>query len=140
MTTYYDILNLNINTNINEIKKKYKELIIIHHPDKGGNTVEFNKIITAYSILSDPIKKQEYDYGLSTLNKLDIFDSNYTRNSLFDLDAIINNHYSKSSSVYIDNNIQIQKTIEIKNGKKFEYTKETNLLTDEIKENYKRLK
>jgi DnaJ-class molecular chaperone len=33
----------------------------IHHPDKGGDTAEFQKIQAAYETLSDPQKKQEYD-------------------------------------------------------------------------------
>jgi DnaJ-class molecular chaperone len=36
-----------------------------HHPDKqGGNEEEFKKINEAYSVLSDPDKKKEYDFSL----------------------------------------------------------------------------
>ena len=40
----YQILNINKNSDINEIKKAYKKLVKIHHPDKGGKKEEFEKI------------------------------------------------------------------------------------------------
>ena len=44
-----------------EIKKAYRKLASIHHPDKGGDTATFQKIQTAYDTLSDPNKRQQYD-------------------------------------------------------------------------------
>jgi len=35
-----------------EIKNAFRKLAIIHHPDKGGDRVEFEKIMAAYSLLS----------------------------------------------------------------------------------------
>jgi DnaJ-class molecular chaperone len=31
-----------------EVKAKWRELCMIHHPDRGGNSVEFNAIRKAY--------------------------------------------------------------------------------------------
>ena len=31
-----------------EVKAKWRELCMIHHPDRGGNSVEFNTIRKAY--------------------------------------------------------------------------------------------
>lgn len=31
-----------------EVKAKWRELCMIHHPDRGGNAVEFNEIRRAY--------------------------------------------------------------------------------------------
>jgi len=60
----YKILNISENSSIDEIKKSYRKLSLIHHPDKpGGNEETFKKISNAYSILSDPQKKQDYDFN-----------------------------------------------------------------------------
>lgn len=59
---YYEILGLSKNEASEEnIKKAFKKLALKHHPDKGGDPEEFKKINLAYSVLSDPQKKREYD-------------------------------------------------------------------------------
>jgi len=62
----YKILNLSKNATKNEIKKKYKELILKYHPDKNKNvkTDKFIEIKNAYDILSDDNKKLIYDNEL----------------------------------------------------------------------------
>lgn len=62
----YKILNISENAPFEEIKKSYRKLSLTHHPDKnGGEDVIFKKISNAYSILSDPEKRQEYDFSKS---------------------------------------------------------------------------
>lgn len=43
------------------IKKAYRELSRKHHPDHGGDPQVFVPIVEAYTILSDPKKRAEYD-------------------------------------------------------------------------------
>ena len=54
-------LNLDINTDIKLIKKRYKELAKLHHPDVKGNSKKsidkFRKIVEAYKYLLDRYKK-----------------------------------------------------------------------------------
>lgn len=33
-----------------EVKAKWRELVMIHHPDRGGNSCDFNEIRKAYKI------------------------------------------------------------------------------------------
>jgi DnaJ-class molecular chaperone len=65
--TYYDVLEVPETASPAEIKKAYRRLSLIHHPDKNrGNTDvsgKFQKINEAYEILSDEHKRQEYDFG-----------------------------------------------------------------------------
>ena len=61
MTDHYQTLGVAKNATPDEIKKAYRRLAAIHHPDKGGDTAEFQKVQAAYETLSDPQKKQEYD-------------------------------------------------------------------------------
>lgn len=58
---HYNTLGVAKNSTPDEIKKAYRRMAAIHHPDKGGDTAEFQKIQQAYETLSDPQKKQEYD-------------------------------------------------------------------------------
>jgi DnaJ family protein B protein 4 len=62
---YYEILEIESNSTPDDIKKSYRKLSLLHHPDKNGNSVEsINKIQDineAYDVLSDPEKKMMYD-------------------------------------------------------------------------------
>lgn len=58
---HYQTLGVAKGANPDEIKKAYRKLASKHHPDKGGDTVTFQKIEEAYRILSDPAQRQQYD-------------------------------------------------------------------------------
>ena len=61
-TNYYEVLNVDKNSSIEEIRKQYKLLALKHHPDKeGGEAVKFNIIKKAYEILSNVEKRYDYD-------------------------------------------------------------------------------
>ncbi len=57
----YDELGVSVHATSEEIRQKYKTLAQIHHPDKGGDEETFKRIKFAYEILSDPIRRTEYD-------------------------------------------------------------------------------
>lgn len=61
MTDHYQTLGVAKNATQSDIKKAYRRLAAIHHPDKGGDTAMFQKVQAAYETLSDPQKRQEYD-------------------------------------------------------------------------------
>ena len=58
---YYEILGIGKNASAEEIKKAFRELSKQHHPDKGGDEEKFKEINEAYSVLSDPDKRADYD-------------------------------------------------------------------------------
>lgn len=59
--SYYDVLGLKPTCTIEEIQKKYREMVKKHHPDKGGNPELIELINKAYTILKDPQSRKEYD-------------------------------------------------------------------------------
>jgi curved DNA-binding protein CbpA len=66
MSNYYEILEVEKNATIEDIKKNYKKLAFKWHPDKNqDNKAEaeknFKDISKAYQILSDPNKRKIYD-------------------------------------------------------------------------------
>lgn len=58
---YYKILGLSKNASPDEIKRAYRRLAQLHHPDKGGDPQKFKEVNEAYQILSDPQKRSQYD-------------------------------------------------------------------------------
>ena len=58
---YYKILGVSKTSSPDEIKKAYRKLALTHHPDKGGDAGKFQAVGTAYEVLSDPQKKNQYD-------------------------------------------------------------------------------
>lgn len=61
---YYNLLGVQRDATADQIKKAYRKLASKHHPDKGGDTAAFQEIQTAYDVLSDESKRQQYDqYG-----------------------------------------------------------------------------
>lgn len=57
----YEVLKCEREATQQEIKNAYRHLARVHHPDKGGDVKEFQKIVEAYEVLSDPVKRARYD-------------------------------------------------------------------------------
>lgn len=58
---YYEILGVSKSASQEEIKKSFRRLAMVHHPDKGGKEENFKNIQKAYEVLGDPEKRREYD-------------------------------------------------------------------------------
>jgi DnaJ-class molecular chaperone len=61
---YYKILEVSTDASCEDVKAGYSKLSLEKHPDKGGSKEEFEKIIEAYEILSNPHQRLKYDLGL----------------------------------------------------------------------------
>ena len=70
---YYEILNVNKDCSLDEIKKSYRKLSMKYHPDKNnGEDSKMKELTEAYNIIGDPIKKNKYDLEMSGPNPEDL--------------------------------------------------------------------
>ncbi|CAH8568632.1 unnamed protein product [Dicrocoelium dendriticum] len=71
---YYRLLDVPRNANLTDIKRAYRKLALIHHPDSNPNDPSaqqrFQKLGEAYEVLRDPEKRATYDkYGIKGLKQ-----------------------------------------------------------------------
>ena len=121
----YNILELNKDATLLDIKKNFKRLALLYHPDKNINNnyynEKFNQIKIAYEILSNKIKKDKYD------NLINSKKNHFCK--------IILLFIKKITNIHLLNNLIKNKNIknDIKNGKlKSFYKKILNDIDNEI--------
>lgn len=49
--TPHRILGVKADASQREIKAAWRRLVLLHHPDKGGDRVKFEQVMAAYSLL-----------------------------------------------------------------------------------------
>ena len=83
----YQILKVHPSANLEEIKKAYRKLVKIHHPDKGGDPEVMLEVNSAWEIL----KKKHKDLNLNKVNNSKVYKENeYKRET---------NNYSKPEDI-----------------------------------------
>src|SRR5512135_1316338 len=86
---YYEILGIPKGSSKELIKDAYRKLAMQYHPDRNkspGAEEKFKEISEAYAVLSDDVKRQQYDNLGSTG-----FNQRYSREDIFrgaDFDSI----------------------------------------------------
>lgn len=57
----YDDLGVSPDADADTIRAAHRRLVQQHHPDKGGNREDFDRVQHAYLILRDPVTRERYD-------------------------------------------------------------------------------
>ena len=83
----YQILKVHPSAKLEEIKKAYRKLVKIHHPDKGGDSAVMLEVNSAWEIL----KKKHKNLNLNKINNSKIYKHNDCKRET--------NKYSKSEDI-----------------------------------------
>lgn len=78
---FYEILELNEDATVEQVRKNYLRLAKKYHPDQGGNSQMFELISQAYECLSKPDFRKNYDLEYNNM-KNDGHKNNYDINYL----------------------------------------------------------
>lgn len=68
---YYNILGVQSNSSLEQIKQAYRKVVKQYHPDNNNSKEAeeiIGKIYQAYTTLSNNIKREQYDYNISKEN------------------------------------------------------------------------
>lgn len=81
---YYKVLGISHNASDEEIKKEYRRLAMLYHPDRNPGkekwaNEKFKEINEAYAALGDPQKRKQYDQFGTAGNVGDIFNNPFTK-------------------------------------------------------------
>ena len=61
MTNHYEELGIPPTATAADIKRAYRKKATTLHPDKGGDTEQFQRVAHAYDVLKNPERRQLYD-------------------------------------------------------------------------------
>jgi len=99
MDDYYNVLELNRNASLDEIRKSFRTLALRYHPDKNKNSESkerFMKIVEAYETLSDVNGKRKYDESITIKRDSPKYDFSWTPSA--DFEKVYS--YSKIKNTY----------------------------------------
>lgn len=85
MSDYYKILGISKDSDQIQIRKAFRQLALLHHPDKNKNSeeskVKFMELVQAYEVLSDEKARERYDFN--TVNEKNFQNFNWTPSADF---------------------------------------------------------
>lgn len=85
MSDYYKILGIAKDSDQIQIRNAFRQLALLHHPDKNKNSeeskVKFMELVQAYEVLSDEKARERYDFN--TVNEKSFQKFNWTPSADF---------------------------------------------------------
>ncbi len=100
-TNAYNILGVERDASISEIKKAFRDKSKILHPDRnpdGSTEFQYKLLIEAYNVLTDPTKRKAYD-GNSTSTHMDLRNQAKYMQGVFENNDNLKNKYKSSKPI-----------------------------------------
>ena len=101
---YYKILNVTKNATAEELKKSYRKLAMLYHPDKNPgdkkSEEKFKEIAEAYDVLSEADKRKDYDNFFGKRQSASNYSKNYTYSNPYTYTETTKNPFYGTSSKY----------------------------------------
>lgn len=69
LSTHYNILEVNQNSSLDDVRNKFKKLAVKYHPDKGGDKQIFNLIVNSFKTVIKDMKEKEDEKVFYELKK-----------------------------------------------------------------------
>merc|ERR1719387_1702960 len=66
--SHYEVLDVRKEASSTDIRAAYKRRALSTHPDKGGISAEFQKVLDAFQTLSDTTRRRQYDQQQSRIH------------------------------------------------------------------------
>ncbi len=109
-SNYYHFLGVEVDADAATIKAAYRKLAKEYHPDLNQHDPHaeafFKRVNRAYDVLSDPIKRREYDFYLTAGSKTNRTSTSNVEQNLFNFDkrtgSTFNNNRTYSRFNYSD--------------------------------------
>lgn len=122
---FYRLLEISPDATGEEVKRNYKRLVKIYHPDAPtGNEVKMRQLVDAYRILGDSKTRTLYDQYYYELRKQNIShceqDIHTTQN--YDGDRFSNNNYYRNDFIDFSYNLYFSKDKICELSKKWDYS------------------
>jgi DnaJ family protein A protein 2 len=104
----YTVLGVEDGATMQEVKKAYKKLAMVHHPDKGGDEERFKQITEAYQELTNPSPKftsphQHHSAGVFSHHQ-QTHQNNKASNKMYEIHvSILDAYHGKEKKLSISN-------------------------------------
>ena len=95
----YNVLNINPNSTLDEVKNKFKKLAVQYHPDKGGDKNIFNLLVHSFKQIVKDINDKNSDKDFQTL-KTEYKHSNATETKY----VVANDNFQDKFNKYFNDN------------------------------------
>jgi molecular chaperone DnaJ len=123
---YYDILEVGRDASEEDIKKSYRRLARRYHPDANHDDPDteqkFKEVAEAYSVLSDPQRRHDYDrFGTASVpaggfDPFDIFTSIFGGTDPFDIFGTRGRERSQGNDLFLEVDVTLDEVM--RGGKK----------------------
>jgi len=70
-TAYFDLLGVSRCASMDDIRRAYRRRAMVTHPDRGGDTGAFQRVLDAYEKLSDPCTREAYEMYCDSSGSMD---------------------------------------------------------------------